>query len=373
MVMRVENSKIEIDAPNVGELEKQYINEAIDSGFVSSVGPCIAAFEQKIAAFTHAKAAVVVQSGTAAIFLALNELGIGSGDEVIVSALTFTATVNPILYVGATPVFVDVDPSTWNMDPAKLKAAITPKTKAILPVHLYGNPCQMQEVMAIANAHGLHVIEDATESLGATFNGTHTGLFGDFGCFSFNGNKLITTGGGGAIISNDVAKIEHIRYLANQAKDKDKPSFHSEMGFNFRMTNIEAALGLAQFEKIGMFLAQKKQFNAIYQQAMSKNKNTVFQQSYDQAQPSYWLSCLMVNQPVDIMSVMHQLASFHIPTRRIFMPVHQMPYLRKFAVSCPQAERIYQQGLCLPSSTLNQISSMEKAATMINEVLNGHQ
>ena len=188
--------KLELDAPNVGELEKQYLNRTIDSGFVSTFGPFVPEFEEKLAEYLGVRKSVSTQSGTAAMHMALWELGIGKEDEVIVPALTFIATVNPVVYVGAKPIFVDVDIQTWNIDPEQIKRNITKKTKAIIPVHLYGNACNMDEIMDIAKRHNLRVIEDATESFGTIYKDKYTGTFGDLGCFSFNGNKTITTGGG---------------------------------------------------------------------------------------------------------------------------------------------------------------------------------
>ncbi len=361
--------KIELDAPCLGEIEKKYLCDVIDSGFISSVGPCISEFEKKVARYLGVKGAVALQSGTAAIYMALHELGIGSGDEVIVPSLTFTATVNPILYVGATPVIIDVDLKTWNIDPIKIREVITNKTKAIIPVHLYGNPCDMKEILAIAKEYSLFVIEDATESLGSKLNDQYTGVFGDLGCFSFNGNKLITTGGGGMIISNHVDKLEHIRVLINQAKDKDKPGLHSELGFNFRMTNIEAALGLAQFEKIDEFLEKKKIFKKIYHKILGDLAGVNFQKQYNQAISCEWLTCITIEDSIKISDFMEFLQKKNIPSRRIFLPVNGMPYLKKYAMDCSNAEAIYNKGLCLPSSMLNTVEDVEYVCQSIKEAL----
>src|SRR5690554_5195800 len=212
--------RIYLDDPNVGEREKKYLLQAVESNFLSTAGPFVPEFEKQFARYLQAGYCVATQSGTAALHMALYELGIKAGDEVIVPALTFVATVNPVRYVGATPVFVDVDSTTWNMDPEKIEETITPRTRAIIPVHLYGNPCNMEEIMKIAGKYGLFVIEDATESLGALYRGRMTGTIGHIGCFSFNGNKIITTGGGGMIAVKSKERAEHIRFLVNQARDK---------------------------------------------------------------------------------------------------------------------------------------------------------
>jgi perosamine synthetase len=359
--------KIELDAPNVGELEKKYLNQAVDQGFVSTFGPLISEFEKKIANYLVVDHAVAVQSGTAAIYMALYELGIGPGDEVIVPSLTFAATVNPVLYAGATPVIVDVDAVTWNIDPVKIKGAISKKTKAIIPVHLYGNPCDMDKIMAMAGEHGLYVIEDATESLGAKYDGKDTGTIGDFGCLSFNGNKLITTGGGGMVVGKDRDKIDHIRYLVNQSKDKGCPDFHSQMGFNFRMTNVEAALGLAQFERIEGFLGKKRNFREIYQQAFNNLAGVSFQEIRGKDRESSWFTCIQFAQDFDLVQFMQTLQKKGVPTRRVFRPLHEMPYLKEYSRGCADASKIYDRGLCLPSSTINEEKDIKEAAKIIKE------
>jgi len=218
--MSIISKEIYLDSPDIrGGLEKRYLNDAIDKGYVSTAGSFVAEFEEKFAGYLDSQCAVSTQSGTAAIHMALYELGIGKGDEVIVPALTFAATVNPVVYVGASPVFVDVDIKTWNIAPDEIEKRITEKTKAIIPVHLYGNPCDMDTIMGIAKRHNLYVIEDATESLGARYKSGHTGTFGDFGCYSFNGNKIITTGGGGMIVGKDTGRLGHIKFLVNQGRD----------------------------------------------------------------------------------------------------------------------------------------------------------
>jgi len=363
--------KIELDAPCVGTMEKEYLCKAIDSGFISTFGPYVPEFETKMADYLGIKSCVAVQSGTAAIYMALYQLGIGHGDEVIVPALTFTATVNPVLYVGATPVIVDVDEMTWNINPEKIMEAVTQKTKAIIPVHLYGNPCDMVEIMKIAGQHKLRVIEDATESLGAKVNNKDTGGFGDFGCLSFNGNKLISTGGGGMVVSNDAEQMDRIRYLINQAKDKDKAEVHSEMGFNYRMTNIEAALGLAQMEKISAFLDKKRSFRKIYQNALSDLPFVRFQEPHPTGTQSHWFTCMRIIGERRLLDIMEKLKEKGVPVRRIFAPIGTMPYLTQYSRNCSSAVKIFNSGLCLPSSTLNAENDIKDVASIIREVLGG--
>ena len=362
--------KVYLDAPNLGEIEKEHLTRVIDAGYVSTVGPFVSKFEEKFAGYIGVRKAVSVQSGTAALYMALYELSIEKGDEVIVPALTFVGSINPILYAGAKPVIVDVDPETWNIDSEEIKKAITKNTKAIIPVHLYGNPCDMDAIMKIAKEYNLYVIEDATESLGATYKGRQTGTFGDFGCFSFNGNKLITTGGGGMIVTDDEKRAKHIKFLVNQARDNSKGYYHPEMGFNYRMTNIEAALGLAQLERIDKFLEKKRNFRKIYQKVLDELPYIRFQQEYDNASGSWWLTCVKIDKNnIDIDKLRLKLKEKGIPSRKIFMPAGEMPYLRKFSKSCANAYRIYNQSICLPGSTLNEEEDIRKIAINLKNIL----
>lgn len=362
---------IYLDAPNLGELEKQYLLECVDSTFVSTAGPFIPEFEAKFAEYVGAKRAISTQSGTAAIHLALHELGIGPGDEVIVPVITFIASVNPITYVGATPVFVDIDPSSWNMDPEKVEKAITKNTKAILPVHIYGNPCDMAAITEISQRHGIPIIEDATESLGASYHGKMTGTFGSMACFSFNGNKVITTGGGGMITTNDEKLADHMKFLVNQARDESKGYYHPEIGFNYRMTNLEASLGLAQFERLPEFLEKKKRYSVIYREILTGVKGIEFQQEYPDSISSWWLSSIKINHPTkDIPQIQKELREKAIPTRRIFVPITEFPPYEKYKKEqYPNSYELYEKGLNLPSSTLNSEEQVEFIARSIVDVI----
>jgi perosamine synthetase len=283
--------RIFLDKPNVGPAEKRALGRAIDEGFVSTIGPFVEKFEAAFARACGVRHAVSTQSGTAALQMALHELGVGPGDEVIVPVLTFVASVNPIIHCGATPVFVDVDPATWNMDPQEVRRAVSKRTKAIMPVHLFGNPCDMTAILGTARQHRLAVIEDATESLGAVYKGRASGALGDFGCFSFNGNKVITTGGGGMIIGKSLRRLRHIKFLVNQGRDDREGFFHSEAGFNFRMTNVEAALGLAQIFRLKEFLQKKKLFARLYRATLDGFPDVRFQREIPGAESSWWMAC----------------------------------------------------------------------------------
>ncbi len=364
------NNTIYLDAPSVGEAEKRYLNKAIDTGYVSSMGRFVGDFEEKFARYVGIKRAVSTQSGTAAIHMALHELEIGKGDEVIVPALTFVASVNPVVYVGAKPVFADVDERTWDINPDEIAHLITKKTKAIIPVHLYGNPCDMDRILKIAGKYGLKVIEDATESLGATYKGKHLGTFGDFGCFSFNGNKIITTGGGGMIVGHDTKKAEHIRFLVNQAKDKVNSRYHPEIGFNYRMTNIEAAFGLAQFEKINRFLCKKKEINSIYYEELSGMRSVRFQKECAGGRSSRWFTCVSFTGDVDIARLQRKLSVCGIPTRRVFMPITEFPPYKKCKKgSLRRSYALYESSLCLPSSILNSTEDICYTAKKLKELI----
>ncbi len=346
--------KIYMDAPNVGILEKKYLAKAIDTGYVSTVGPYVPEFERKFAKYLKIENAVSTQSGTAALHVSLYELGIGKGDEVIVPALTFVATVNPIIYVGARPIFVDVDLETWTIDAAEIEKSITKNTKAIIPVHLYGNPCNLDIIMHIARKHSLYVIEDATESLGAKYKNRFTGTFGDFGCFSFNGNKIITTGGGGMVTGKSNRKMEHIKFLVNQARDDAQGYYHPEVGFNYRMTNIEAAIGLAQLKRVNGFINKKRKIHSIYKNELRSIEAIDFQKETKSAKSSWWLTCFTCKEKSAMRALKDKLKIEGVPARRVFMPVSDFPFFKKhrkqtYKNSC----EIYGKGLCLPSSTLN--------------------
>jgi len=362
---------IQLDSPNVGQLEKDYLNRCIDSTFISTYGPYVGEFEQQFATFVDSPAAVSIQSGTAAIHLALYKLGIGPGDEVIVPALTFIASVNPVLYLGATPVIVDVDPHTWNMDPDKVALAITGRTKAILPVHIYGNPCAMDPLCDLAREKGIPIVEDAAESLGGTYGGRATGTFGLMGCFSFNGNKVMTTGGGGMIVSHDRDLVADLGFLANQARDTAKGYFHPVVGFNYRMTNLEASMGLAQMEQLTEFLARKRRFLEIYREALNELDHVTFQKEYLGAVSSVWLTSVLIEHPdKDTATIQSELKQHGIPSRRLFMPLGEHPPYQAFATQpTPGADHIYRHGLNLPSSTCNSYEVTATCAERVRQVL----
>jgi perosamine synthetase len=365
--------RICLDDPNIGELEKKYLNRCIDSTFVSTHGPFAQEFETKFARLLNCTRAVSVQSGTAGLHITLYELGIKPGDEIIVPVLTFVATANAVKYVGAKPVFADVDPRTWVIDPARIEKMITRRTRAIIPVHLFGVPCRMDEIMDIAVRHNLLVIEDATESLGSKYRHQFTGTFGNFGVFSFNGNKLLTTGGGGMVVGSDKKRMKHIEFLVNQARDMERGYYHTEIGFNYRMTNLEAALGLAQLERIGEFIEKKQDTTRIYLQAFRDVEGLKFQESDSESEAIRWLNSLLIDTErtgKTIPDIQRILSGRGIPTRRIFMPITEFPpYKDSKRSRYVNAFRIYENGLCLPSSTLNTEEGIEYVARTVVSLL----
>lgn len=363
--------EISLDAPCLGNLEKEYLDRAVNSGYVSTVGPYVPEFEREFADYVGVPKAVAVQSGTAALHMALYELRIKPGDEVIVPALTFIATVNPVVYLGATPVFADVDFKTWTVSAEQIERKISDKTKAVVAVHLYGNPCDLRPLTELCQHRSIALVEDATESLGAKYAGRHTGTFGDFGCFSFNGNKVITTGGGGMVVGRDEENIEHIKFLVNQARDEEKGYYHPEIGFNYRMTNIEASLGLAQMRNLSDFLKKKKQFFRIYKEVLGSSGIIDFQHSYECSSPNYWLCCVMFECGFDVTGLQRKLRLESIPTRRVFMPIVEFPPYSQYKVEkYLNSYGIYERGLCMPSSTLNSEDDIYRVAETIKSILN---
>lgn len=362
-----------LDSPNLGELEKNYLLKAIDSSFVSTAGPFVPEFENRFAKYLKVNSCVSVQSGTAAIHMALYELGIKEGDEVIVPAITFVATVNPIVYCGATPVFVDVDKDTWNIEPEEIKKAISLKTKAIIPVHLYGNPCNMDEIMKIANEYRLYVIEDATESLGALYKGRMAGTIGHIGCFSFNGNKVITTGGGGIVSTNNEKWASHIKFLVNQARDATRGYFHTELGFNYRMTNLEASLGLAQLERLPEFLKKKRMYFELYKEIFNGIDEITMQKEYEGAISSAWLPSIKIDCKkvgMSIPEIQNELKERGIPTRRVFNPIVDFPpYIKYKKGNYHYSYEVFENGLNLPGSTLNTLEGIEYTAKTLLNIL----
>ncbi len=340
---------IPISQPSITKKEIAFVNDAISSGWVSSIGKYIDQFEEEFAKYCGVKHAIAVSNGTVAIHLALEAINIGQGDEVIIPDLTFIATANAVLYTGAVPVFADIDPLNLCIDPEDIKRKITGKTKAIIPVHLYGHPADMKLISAIAREKNLYVIEDAAEAHGAEIDGRRVGNMGFCGTFSFYGNKIITSGEGGIITTNDSEFNERCRLLRDHAMDKNKRYWHTEMGFNYRMTNLQAALGCAQLERIDELISKRKQIFDLYAKFLKGIEGISLNRSYNWANPVYWLVCLETEKFDEQKreTFMKALKQEGVDSRPYFYPVSDMPMFQK--ADTPVTYKFYQKGINLPT------------------------
>jgi perosamine synthetase len=340
--------------PEIGREELRNIVEAIKSGWVSSKGKFIEEFENSFAKYVGSKYGVAVSNGTAALHLALVSLDIKPGDEVIVPDLTFAATINAVLYIGAKPIIVDIDPNYWCLDPNKLRNAITSRTKAIMPVHLYGHPCDMDAIMEVTEHYGLYIIEDTAEAHGAEYKDRKVGNFGHIACFSFYGNKIITTGEGGMCLTNDEELAEKMRTLRDHGMDKEKRYWHNVVGFNYRMTNLQAAIGVAQLSKIEKFVERKRRIARLYAEELSSVDGITLHPEMPWAKCVYWLYSILINEEetgINRDKLAEKLQDYGIETRNFFYPLHEMPPYKKYAnPSYPASSAISRKGLSLPSA-----------------------
>lgn len=347
--------KIAVALPVFNGNEKKYINECIDTGWISSVGKFVTMFEEKFAEYCGVKYALTCANGTVSLHLALLALGIGEGDEVVVPTLTYIATANVVKYCSATPVFVDCDEKTWNMDVKKIEEKITPRTKAIMPTHLYGNPSNMDEIRKLADKYNLFVVEDAAEAHGAIYNGKKVGSLGDIGSFSFFGNKIITSGEGGMVTTNDYNLYEKMKILRSQGMDSSKRYWHSVIGFNYRMTNLQAAVGLAQLENIDWHINNRDRVMKLYKEKM-KNLETYieFQKEEENSESVNWMTSVLLKGEVckhrDF--IMERLSQLGIETRPLFYPMHIMPPYYETNSNYSVSEDIAARGINLPSHAL---------------------
>jgi perosamine synthetase len=336
--------------PSITDRELAYVTDAVKSGWISSIGEYILEFERKFAGFIGVKYAVAVSNGTSALHLALASLGITHGHEVIVPDFTFIATANAVTYTGAKPVFADIDPEHWCIDPEDIVRKITPHTKAIIPVHVYGHPAEMGRIMAIANDYGLYVVEDAAEAHGAEYKGKKTGSFGNFGIFSFYGNKILTTGEGGMLTTDDPQLYTRALALRDHAMSKEKRYWHTDIGFNYRMTNLQAALGLAQLERIEELLRRKLAIFQWYAESLGKRTGFRLNSQAPWAKNVYWMVCLLLDKRTRISrdDLIAQLRSKGIDSRPFFYPLTHMPMYKRH-VPNRVAQDIAQCGINLPS------------------------
>lgn len=348
--------RIYLSSPHMSDegYEMQYIQEAFATNWIAPLGENVDAFERELAQKVGVKSAAALSSGTAAIHLALKAAGIGSGDIVFCPTLTFSATANPIIYQNAIPVFIDSDYETWNICPKALEQAFEkyPQAKAVLVVHLYGLSADMDKIMEICRRYGATVIEDAAESLGTYYKGKHTGTIGDYGIFSFNGNKIITTSGGGMLVSNNEEKIAKARFWATQSRDPARHYQHSELGFNYRMSNVVAGIGRGQLQVLDQRVARKREIFEIYKRELQELEGVAFMPSNDWNEPNYWLSSMTMSDRVRPMDVMETLGRENIESRPVWKPMHLQPFFEKYEfIGHNVAEQLFENGVCLPSDT----------------------
>lgn len=349
--------RIYLSSPTMHGLEMKYIQEAIDTNWVAPLGKNVDEFEKEIAAYVGVKHAAALASGTSALHLAIKLCGVKPGDIVICSDLTFSATVNPVSYEGGIQVFVDSEYDTWNMDPSALEIALKkyPQAKAVIVAHLYGTPAKMDEIQALCDQYHVPLIEDAAESLGATYKGRQTGTFGEYAILSYNGNKIITTSGGGMLLSNSEEAVKKARFWATQARDPAPHYQHSEIGYNYRMSNIVAGIGRGQLPYLDEHIRRKKEIYCTYKNGL-KNLPVTMNPYLADSKPNYWLSCLLIDkkEKTTYQEIMQKLEEHNVESRPIWKPMHLQPvfadkdYITKDS-SNNVGKDIFSRGLCLPS------------------------
>jgi len=359
--------RIPITEPDIGDEELQNVTEAVKSGWVSSRGPFIEEFERNFSGYIGMKLGVATSNGTTALHLALAALGIGKGDKVLVPSLTFIATANAVTYTRAEPIFTDSHPDYWCMDPSKIEEKIDSQTKAIMVVHLYGHPCDMDEIMHIAEDHRLYVIEDCAEAHGAEYRGKKVGSFGIISCFSFYGNKIITTGEGGICLTNNEELADKMRILRDHGMNPNKKYWHDIVGFNYRMTNLQAALGVAQLKKIDLLITRKRQMAVIYKKLLQNLPAVTPAPEMPWAKNVYWLYSILVKKGIRD-KIMEYLEREGIETRPFFHPIHLLPPYKRNLI-LPIAEELSATGLNLPSGYQLLENKIQEVVKVLNESL----
>lgn len=379
----MENSaskRIYLSSPTMHGDEQRFVAEAFDTNWVAPLGPNVNNFETEIAAYTGCGYAAALSAGTAAIHLGLKLLGVGEGDVVFVSSLTFSASCNPIVYEKATPVFIDAEPDTWNMSPQALEKAFEkyPDVKAVVVVHLYGTPAKMDEITRICESHDVPILEDAAESLGATYGGKHTGTFGRIGVYSFNGNKIITTSGGGMLVSGEEALVKEARMLSTQARDPARHYQHSRIGYNYRMSNIDAGIGRGQLLHLEEHLQRKKAIYRKYQEAFADVAEITMNPLNPKGEANNWLSCMTIREGSQVTPdmVMDALEAENIESRPIWKPMHLQPVFAEYEFfnhnedGVSVSEDIFNRGVCLPSDIKNTDADMERVIGIVRGLFN---
>lgn len=348
--------RIYLSSPHMSDegYEKQYINEAFETNWIAPLGKNVDEFEKELAAKVGIKAAAALSSGTAAIHMALKAAGVGEGDIVFCPTLTFAATANPIIYQNAIPVFIDSDYETWNMSPEVLEEAFKkyPKVKAVLVVHLYGLSADMDKIVEICKKHDVQLIEDAAESLGTTYKGRYTGTIGDYGIYSFNGNKIITTSGGGMLVSDNEERIAKVRFWATQARDNARHYQHSELGYNYRMSNVIAGIGRGQLKVLDQRIEKKRYIFDFYKRELGCIDEIDFMPVNDWNKPNCWLTCITLTGKVRPLDVIIRLEEENIESRPVWKPMHMQPFYQHYDyIGSNVSEKIFENGVCLPSDT----------------------
>jgi dTDP-4-amino-4,6-dideoxygalactose transaminase len=348
--------KLYLASPHMSDegYEQQFVKEAFDTNWIAPLGPNVTNFEKEVCDKVGIGHAAALVSGTAAIHMALRACGVNEGDIVLCQSLTFSATANPIIYEKAIPVFIDSDLETWNMSPKYLEEALIkyPNAKAVIVVHLYGLSADMDKIVELCKKYNVPLIEDAAESLGTTYKGRYTGTFGDYGIFSFNGNKIITTSGGGMLISNNQEKIEKVRFWSTQSRDKARHYEHSELGFNYRMSNIVAGIGRGQLKVLEQRVEKKRYIYNYYKEHLKDINDIELMPINSWNNPNCWLTSIILKGTIEPIDIMKTLEKENIESRPIWKPMHIQPYFEKYDyLGINISEQIFKNGLCLPSDT----------------------
>lgn len=363
--------KIYLSSPHMSDegYEQDYVKEAFDTNWIAPLGTNVNEFEKELAAKVGIGHAAALSAGTAAIHMALKAAGVGEGDIVFCQDLTFSATANPIIYQKAIPVFIDSDFETWNMSPVALENAFEKygdQVKAVVVVHLYGLSADMDRIMELCRKHQVTLIEDAAESLGTTYKGRYTGTFGDYGIFSFNGNKIITTSGGGMLVSNDEEKIAKVRFWSTQARDQARHYQHSELGFNYRMSNIVAGIGRGQLKVLDERVAKKKYIYEYYTRELGCLEGVHMMPMNEWQDSNCWLSCMTLSGKVRPLDIMLVLEAENIESRPLWKPMHVQPFFEKYDfIGEGVSQELFENGVCLPSDTKMSDEDLERIVGII--------